>query len=140
MPRKSRQRSSLQVFPRIVVEVDGGYQIKDDPPLIAHLDDEALTERLRGLVEAYRPDRIYLFGSKARGDYGPDSDFDLMVVVPDDAPPARKRSRLAYEVLRGTGTAADVQVWTCNAFESRLHLLASLPATVMREGRLLHAA
>ncbi len=52
---KSRQRSSLQVFPRIVVEVDGGYQIKDDPPLIAHLDDEALTERLRGLVEAYRP-------------------------------------------------------------------------------------
>src|SRR5437762_2540148 len=92
------------------------------------------------LAEAYEPDRIYLFGSKARGDYGPDSDFDLMVVVPDDAPPARKRSRLAYEVLRGTGTAADVQVWTRNAFESRLHLLASLPATVMREGRLLHAA
>jgi predicted nucleotidyltransferase len=85
-------------------------------------------------------ERIYLFGSKARGDYGPDSDFDLMVVVSDAASAIRKRSRLAYEVLRGTGTAADVLVWTRSAFESRLHLAASLPATVMREGRLLYAA
>ena len=91
-------------------------------------------------MEAYQPHRIYLFGSKARGDSGPDSDFDLMVVVPDDAPAARKRSRLAYDVLRGTGTAADVLVWTRSAFESRLHLVASLPATVIREGKLLHAA
>ena len=110
---------------------------------LAHLTAEdrcALVRIIERLVEAYQPDRIYLFGSKARGDYGPDSDFDLMVVVPDDAPPARKRSRLAYDVLRGTGTAADVLVWTRSAFESRLHLVASLPATVIREGKLLHAA
>jgi len=110
---------------------------------LPHLTAEdrcALVRIIKRLVEAYQPDRIYLFGSKARGDYDPDSDFDLMVVVPDDAPPTRKRSRLAYNVLRGTGTAADVLVWTRSAFESRLHLVASLPATVMREGRLLHAA
>jgi predicted nucleotidyltransferase len=89
-------------------------------------------------VEAYQPNRIYLFGSKAWSEYGPDSDFDLMVVVSDDAPSTHKRSRLAYEVLRGTGTAADVLVWTRSAFESRLHLVASLPATVLREGKLLH--
>jgi hypothetical protein len=45
--------------------------------------------------------------AKARGDAGADSDYDLMVVVPDDAPPERKRSRLAYEVLWGVGTAAE---------------------------------
>ena len=103
-------------------------------------DLSALMPIVERLIEAYQPERLYLFGSKARGDSGPDSDFDLMVVVPDDAPPARKRSRLAYEVLRGTGTAADVLVWTRSAFESRLHLVASLPATVIREGKLLHAA
>ena len=92
------------------------------------------------LVEAYQPERIYLFGSKARGDAGPDIDFDLLIVVPDTAPADRKRSRLAYEVLRGTGIAADVLVSTRGAFENRLHLAASLPATVVREGRLLHAA
>lgn len=33
-----------------------------------------------------RPDRIYLFGSAARGDAAPDSDYDFMVVLPDDTP------------------------------------------------------
>jgi hypothetical protein len=47
------------------------------------------------LVAAYRPERIYLFGSHARGEPGPDSDFDLLVLVPDDAEPERRRSRLA---------------------------------------------
>lgn len=102
--------------------------------------DPGLAEIVQRLVEAYRPDRIYLFGSKARGDAGPDSDYDLLVVVPDDALPERRRSRLAYEVLRGTGSAADVLVCTRSYFEARRHLKASLPGTVLREGRLLHAA
>ena len=110
---------------------------------LPHLSDgevDALAGIVERLVEAYEPQRIYLFGSKARGDAGPDSDFDLMVVVPDTASADRKGSRLAYQVLRGTGTAADVLVWTRTVFESRLHLAASLPATVVREGRLLDAA
>lgn len=103
-------------------------------------DDLVLAEIVRRLVAAYEPERIYLFGSKARGDAGPDSDYDLMVVVPDDAPPARRRSRLAYEALRGTGRAADVLVCTRSSFDSRLHVRASLPAAIVSEGRLLHAA
>ena len=63
-----------------------------------------------------------------------------MVVVTEDAPPEPRRSRLAYEVLWGTGTAADVLVWTREKFEARLHVRASLPATVRREGRVVYAA
>src|SRR6266516_377193 len=100
--------------------------------------DPTLAELLRRLEAAYEPERVYLFGSRARGEAGPDSDYDLLVVVPDDAPPERKRSRLAYEALRGTGIAADVLVWTRSALDSRLHLAATLPATVVREGRMLH--
>jgi predicted nucleotidyltransferase len=100
--------------------------------------DPILAEAVRRLAEAYRPDRIYLFGSVARGDSGPDSDYDLLVVVPDDAPPERRRSRLAYETLRGAGAAADVLVCTSSYFEQRRLLKASLPGTVLREGRLLH--
>lgn len=102
--------------------------------------DPALTEIVRRLVEAYRPERVYLFGSVARGDAGPDSDYDLLLIVPDDAPAERRRSRLAYEIMWGTGVAADVLVWTAGQFQSRTHLPASLPATVLREGKLLHAA
>ncbi len=103
-------------------------------------DDPALAEAVRRLVEAYRPLGVYLFGSVARGDAGPDSDYDLLVVVPDDAPPERRRSRLAYEALRGTGAAADVLVCTRSYFDERRLLKASLPGTVLREGRRLHGA
>lgn len=99
-----------------------------------------LAEIFRRLVEAYRPERICLFGSHARDEAGSDSDYDLLVVAPDSAPPERQVSRLAYEALWGTGTATDVLIWTRNAFESRLHLRASLPSAVLSEGRLLYAA
>ncbi len=103
-------------------------------------DVPQLKEVLRRLVAAYAPERIYLFGSRARGDADADSDYDLMLVVPDDASPERRRSGMAYETLWGTRTAVDVIVWTKSHFESRLHIPASLSATVMREGKLLHAA
>ena len=100
--------------------------------------------RLRVVVErlaaAYQPERIYLFGSVARGDENADSDYDLLIIVPDDAPPERRRSGLAYQVLRGTGTAVDALVCTHGWFFARAHLRASLPGTVLREGKLLHAA
>ena len=101
--------------------------------------DPVLAEIVRRIVEAYEPERVYLFGSKARGDPGPDSDYDLMVIVPDDAPAERQRSRLACQALRGTGTAADVVVWPRSRFERRSRVVTSLPATVLREGELLHA-
>jgi predicted nucleotidyltransferase len=102
--------------------------------------DPALAEIVRRLVAAYQPERIYLFGSMVRGDGDRDSDYDLMVLVPDEAPPERKDSALAYNVLRGIGLSVDVLVWTSSRFERRAHVVASLPATILREGRLLHAA
>ena len=102
--------------------------------------DPVLAEVVRRLVEAYRPEQIYLFGSVARGDAGPDSDYDLMIIVPDDAPPELKDCDLAYRVLRGLGIAKNLLVWTHSEFEKRLHLKASLPSTIVREGKLLHAA
>lgn len=103
-------------------------------------DDPKLAEAVRRLREAYAPERIYLFGSKARGDDGPDSDYDLLVVVPDSAAPEARASKIGYQALRGTGFAADVVVCSRAYFEARVHLQASLPGTVLREGRLLHAA
>lgn len=82
--------------------------------------------------------RIYLFGSKARGDAGADSDYDLLVVVKDDATPEPRRSRMAYQCLWGTGTAADVLVCTDGYFRSRVGVKTSLPAAVEREGKLLY--
>ena len=102
--------------------------------------DPVLDEIVRRLVEAYQPAQVYLFGSRARGEADASSDYDLLVVVPDEATRERRRSRLAYEALRGTGVAADVVVCTRSYFEPRRGLRASLPGTTLREGRMLHGA
>lgn len=99
-----------------------------------------LSKALERLIAAYQPDRIYLFGWMDRGEAGSDSDYDLLIVFPDDSPAERKRSRLAYERLWGTGLAVDALVCTESWFEARRKLKASLPGSVFREGRLVYAA
>ena len=92
----------------------------------------------QSLVEAFHPERIYLFGSFARGDTTPDSDYDLMVVVSDSALPQYRRSQQAQRVLSSFKMAKDVLVWTRDEFYGDAHLVASLPATILREGILLY--
>jgi len=103
--------------------------------------DEAIREITRRLVEDCRPLRIYLFGSAARGDDGSDSDLDFLVVLPDDAPEEIFRAGRLSRARQGVPHAADVIPWRQTDFEGRAaHVVASLPATVMREGRLLYDA
>jgi predicted nucleotidyltransferase len=102
--------------------------------------DPVLAEIVRRLVDALHPDRIYLFGSRARDEAGPDSDYDLLVLVDRPAEPLYRLAQRGFRALRGVPAAVDVVVWDRETFDSRLHLKASFPATVVREGRLLHAA
>ena len=102
---------------------------------------QAVEEITRRLVEFYRPVRIYLFGSEARGETGPDSDLDFLVVVPDSTPVEILRSGEIFLKLSNIAAAADVIPWRQSDFEGRAeHVRASLPATVVREGRLLYDA
>ena len=84
-------------------------------------------------------ERIYLFGSEARGEAGPDSDLDFCVVVADDAPVELFRDGGIYSLLRGMGYPKDIVPWRRSDFDARAaHVRASLPATVVREGKLLY--
>ena len=102
--------------------------------------DAVLQEIVERLVEALHPARIYLFGSQARGDTTADSDYDLMVLVDHRTEPRYRLSQQGHRALWGIPAAVDVVVWDRETFDARLHLKASLPATVVREGKLLHAA
>lgn len=102
---------------------------------------EAIEEITRRLVEFYRPVRIYLFGSEARGDPGPDSDLDFLVVVPDDLGPEKLSAGAVYSFVSGTGHAKDIIPWRKSDFEARAaHVPTSLPATVVREGKIVYDA
>src|SRR5258708_21468855 len=90
-------------------------------------DDPTLREIVRRLADTYRPLRIYLFGSKARGTAGPGRDFDLFVVVSDDAPPELKNSKLAYHNLCGGRGGQDGLGWTHGWVRLRAAVITSLP-------------
>lgn len=90
-------------------------------------------------MDLYRPERVYLFGSVARGTAGSDSDYDL-VVVSDETPEDGVQTKEVHRILWDIDASVDVLVWRHADFNGRLHLRASLPATVVREGKLLHAA
>ncbi|MGI8550875.1 MAG: nucleotidyltransferase domain-containing protein [Dehalococcoidia bacterium] len=100
--------------------------------------EERLGEAVRRLVERLRPERIYLFGSRARGDAGEESDYDLMVVVPSPENATIEWVREGYDALSGLLSPVDLLIWPREAFERQLPVIASFPATIVREGRLLY--
>lgn len=95
-------------------------------------------ELVSQLVARLDPTRIYLFGSRAEGRARPDSDYDLLVILPDDAPKERRTIEYAYEAKCGLGIAADVIPCTVAEFESGKHELGSLCRTVHERGLLLY--
>jgi predicted nucleotidyltransferase len=110
---------------------------KRDHPAVSDLPADVLSMVDR-LVEVFDPERIYLFGSSARGDATFDSDYDFMVIVSDSDLPQYRRSQIAFRHLTDLHHAKDILVWTRDEFDKRLHLPASLPATIMREGILVY--
>lgn len=102
--------------------------------------DPVLQEIVRRVVSRLNPERIYLFGSRARGDATQESDYDLLVVVREPKVPTRRLEMEACDALWGVQASVDLLVWSEAEFERRKSARASLPATVLREGLLLYAA
>jgi hypothetical protein len=86
------------------------------------------------VVRYFDPEAVILFGSRARGDAGPDSDFDLLVILPDHAPPEKRTLRAGWESRRGWHGAADIFPCTRTVFEQRRRVIGSLPDIAAHEG------
>lgn len=99
-----------------------------------------LAEAVRRLVDCFQPERIYLFGSRARDNYRVDSDYDVLVVVPETELDYLERIRIGAQATRDLILPLQVVILTIDEFERDLRVVASLPARVAREGELLYAA
>lgn len=102
--------------------------------------DEVVDRLVNRIIDSVRPKRIYIFGSAARGDKGPNSDIDVLVVMPDGVH-RRNTSKKIYHSLAGMGIAKDIVVVT----ESDVRNYGKNPSLViypaLEEGReVYHAA
>jgi predicted nucleotidyltransferase len=114
--------------------------IRRQLPALGEEHQAELARIIASLVAALEPDKIYVFGSQARGDTTPDSDVDLLVLVPTADRPAHQLAQAAHRAIGWHSLALDILVMWKEEFAWRSRALASLPATVLREGRTLYAA
>jgi len=101
--------------------------------------DTVLRKIIERLVATFDPERIYLFGSRARGDHTSESDYDVMVLVDSSDEPSYRRAQRAYRVIGAVGASKDVLVWTRAEYDSQRHGGASLAAAVQRDGVTVYA-
>ena len=92
---------------------------------------------VRRIVERFHPDRVILFGSHARGTAGPDSDVDLLVVMPVTGSKRAKQLEVRLAV-REFKLPKDIIVTTPEDFEWRKEIPGTVERPAAREGRVVY--
>jgi predicted nucleotidyltransferase len=90
------------------IEASGDYTMNNTTGASSAGVLEEMTGRI---AERLHPQKIILFGSRARGDQQGDSDFDLLIIAPSDEPRWRRTVPL-YGLLAGVGVPKDIVWWT----------------------------
>lgn len=98
--------------------------------------DAELGRVVDAIVASVHPQAVFLFGSRARGDDKPDSDFDLAIVAPDGS--VRRRVAMqAYEsiaAIRDRSVGVDLVVLTPRLISAERDLVGSIVHAIAREG------
>jgi len=92
------------------------------------------------IIGYFKPQRVILFGSAARGEAGRDSDIDLMVVVDDDTPPEKLTTQAGYQVRRGYRRPADVFPIRAATFERNRNIVGTLAAEADIDGIVVYGS
>ena len=140
--RAFEQRSGL---PRMAPAMEPGAGAPTDAPVRTRLVEPIASELDRvvdAIVASVQPDGVILFGSRARGDFRVDSDFDLAILAPDGV--ARRRVAMrAYASLAAVAdrsVAVDIVVLTPSIIAAEHELAGSVARAVARDGVFLYGS
>jgi predicted nucleotidyltransferase len=115
---------------------DTGYNIRTKTGRVKR---KVLADVVRRVVEAAQPDKIILFGSAARGEMGPNSDIDLLVIKGGKFNRWRLTTAI-YRHLRGKGAPVDVVVVTPEEVERYGDSPYLVIHPALTEGRVVYGA
>jgi predicted nucleotidyltransferase len=93
---------------------------------------------VKRIVKRFHPERVILFGSHARGEAGPDSDVDLLVVMEFEG--AARDTALEIRVaLHDILVPKDIIVTRPEDFTWRKEIVGTIEWPAAREGKVLYA-
>jgi len=103
--------------------------------------DQVLAEMVQAIVREVNPEKIILFGSRVRGEVGPDSDLDLMIVEREEFGKDRRRlDELVRirEALSAFEIPKDILVYSVQEVEEWRDSINHIIASTLREGKVLY--
>lgn len=103
------------------------------------VDQGKLAEIIRRIVKVAKPEKIILFGSAARGEMGPNSDVDLLVIKGGKFHRGHLTEKI-YMNLFGVGQAVDVIVVNSEDVNRYRDCFALVIHPALREGKVVYAA
>ena len=104
-------------------------------------NDPVIQDILKAILESVDPEQVILFGSAARGELGPDSDVDLIVVEKESSFQGGSRWAESSKIRRalwGIAVPIDVLLFTPEGVEKWKDSTNHVIARSMREGRVLY--
>ena len=93
---------------------------------------------LARIVARYHPEQVWLYGSRARGDARPDSDWDLFIVAPDETDERDLSPVAAAELRKGAGVYADLISCRASEFYEDRAVVNTLCNEVVCDGVLIY--
>ena len=103
------------------------------------ISQKILDQIITRIVDTANPTRIILFGSAVKDKMGPNSDFDILVVMPPGSH-RRNTARAIYRNLVGVGFAVDVVVVTEEDIQRYGDHTGFVIKPALEEGKILYAA
>lgn len=97
-----------------------------------------IQQMVRRIVREFAPEKVILFGSHARGEAGPDSDVDLLVVMPVEGSKRAKQLEIRI-ALNDIHIAKDIIVSRSEEFQWRKDTIGTIEYPAVHEGKVLYA-
>ena len=104
---------------------------------MTQIDAKLMDEIVRRIVEEIHPEKVILFGSRARREARPESDVDLLVIATSTEPRYR-RSVPLYGVLSDILAPMDILVYSPEEVDEWSEVRQAFVTTAIREGKVLY--
>ncbi len=136
--KRSPQPFLLRRLQEINEELKASGATLPEPRRAGQPVEREIRKMTRRIVRQFNPERVILFGSHARGDAGPDSDVDLLVVMAVKG--SRREKAIEIRVaLHDIRVPKDILVTTPEDFEWRKEIPGTIERPAAQEGKLLYA-